>query len=96
MTVYAVLYEYADDPAVAEHRPSHRAFLAALHEEGTLLTSGPFADAGGPGALLLLRGDSEQTVRDLLREDPFQQQGLVESVTVREWAPVFGPWAELG
>ncbi|HLS40802.1 MAG TPA: YciI family protein [Ornithinicoccus sp.] len=94
MTVYAVQYAYADDPALDEHRPAHRAFLRALHEEGTLLASGPFADDGGPGALLLLRGDSEQGVRDLLREDPFQQQGLVEQVTVREWDPVFGPWAD--
>lgn len=93
MPLYAVQYAYVDDPAVEEHRPAHRAYLRSLADEGTLLVSGPFADEGPPGALLVLTGSSEQEVRDLLREDPFQQLGLVESVTVREWTPVAGRWS---
>jgi uncharacterized protein len=92
MPLYAVQYAYVDDPAVGEHRPAHRAYLGGLAAEGTLLVSGPFADEGLPGALLVLTGSSEQQVRDLLREDPFQQLGLVESVIVREWTPVTGRW----
>lgn len=95
MSLYAVQYAYSDDSAARdEHRPAHRAFVAALAQEGVLVASGPLVDDGPAGALLVLRGDSEVQVRDLLREDPFQQQGLVETVTVREWSIVTGAWGQ--
>lgn len=92
MSVYAVRYDYSEQAAARdEHRPAHRAFLAALADDGALLLSGPFADSPD-GALIVLEADDAEAARALLREDPFQQQGLVESVTVREWALVLGSW----
>lgn len=92
MTVYAVTYDYSDDEAARdEHRPAHRAFLGTLADEGALLFSGPFAD-DVPGALLVVQGDDEGAVRELLREDPFQQLGLVARLGVRAWTPVLGAW----
>lgn len=97
MSLFAVHYTYSDDTAARdEHRPAHREFLAGLAHDGVLLISGPYADvAEAPdAALLILRGDSAAELVELLREDPFQQQGLVEQVAVREWTPVLGAWFE--
>lgn len=92
MTVYAVRYDYSEQAAARdEHRPAHRAFLATLADDGVLLLSGPFSDRPD-GALIVLEADDAEAARALLREDPFQQQGLVERVTVREWTLVLGSW----
>lgn len=92
MSLYAVQYDYSDQAAVRdEHRPAHRAFLSALADEGVLKLSGPLVD-DPPGALLVVEAADGEAARMLLRDDPFQQQGLVEQVTVREWTPVLGCW----
>jgi uncharacterized protein len=93
MAIYAVQYTYSEDTdALDEHRPAHRAFLSGLAEDGVVLVSGPMArQADGPAAaLLLLSGDSEEAVLELLREDPFQQLGLVLQVGIHRWDPVIG------
>lgn len=93
MTMYAVTYTYSDDTAGRdEHRPAHREFLGDLASDGTLLLSGPFPEAVPAGALLLLVANSADEVRELLRQDPLQEQGLVEAVDVKVWTPVRGSW----
>lgn len=97
MTLYAVHYTYSDDTAARdEHRPAHRGFLADLAAEGVVLLSGPYAgiEEAPDAALLVLRGGSAAEIVELLRDDPFQQQGLVDQVAVREWTPVLGAWVE--
>lgn len=95
MAIFAVHYTYSDDTAARdEHRSAHREFLGALADEGVVLLSGPYAPVDGTAdaALILVRGDSAAELVELMREDPFQQQGLVEQVAVREWTPVLGSW----
>ena len=93
MTVYAVHYTYDDRTSRRDEvRPEHRAFLAGLLDDGSLLASGPWVD-GVPGALLLLSADSPATVERLLDADPFAREGLVAERTLREWNPVLGPWS---
>lgn len=97
MSLYAVHYSYSDDTAARdEHRPAHRQFLSSLAEEGVVLLSGPYAAVpdAPDAAMLIVRGDSAAELVELLREDPFQQQGLVEQVAVREWTPVLGSWLD--
>lgn len=93
MTLFAVHYTYSDDTqARDEHRPAHRDFLGSLADEGVVVLSGPYAtvDEAPDAALLIVRGDSAAELAELLREDPFQQMGLVEQVAIREWTPVLG------
>ncbi|WP_151526341.1 YciI family protein [Serinicoccus kebangsaanensis] len=97
MTVFVVHYTYSDDTAARdEHRPAHRDFLGGLAAEGTALLTGPYAtiEEAPDAALLIMRGTSAADLAELLREDPFQQQGLVEQVAIREWTPVLGSWFE--
>ena len=94
MTVYAVRYTYTDDTA---HRlvvrPVHRTWLAERLAAGDLLASGPFADEGKPGALLVFRAGSRPDLDEILAHDPFAVEGVVAAVAVREWEQVLGPWA---
>ena len=95
MSLFVVHYTYSDDTAARdEHRPAHREFLGGLAQEGTALLTGPYADVeeAPDAAMLILRGDSAAELAELLREDPFQQLGLVEQVAIREWTPVLGAW----
>ncbi|MFC8921780.1 YciI family protein [Cellulosimicrobium sp. NPDC057127] len=97
MPFHAVTYVYADRPADLDAlRPEHRAFLRALHEDGTLRASGPLpatADARA-GALLVLEAASPDDVGRVLDADPFVRAGLVAERTVRPWSPVIGDWAD--
>lgn len=90
MSLYVVRYRYSDDVAGRDlHRPAHRGFLSDLATEGVVVAAGPLSDEPSE-ALLLLEGESADQVRELLRQDPFAQQGIIESVEVREWDVVIG------
>jgi uncharacterized protein YciI len=93
MPVFAVQYSYVDDPArVTEHRPAHRDFLRELLDQGVVLAAGAYTD-GPAGALLVFRGDSEEQIAGILKDDPFQQLDLVADCTIRAWGQAMGPWA---
>lgn len=94
MAVFAVTYSYTGDVDTREtHRPAHREFLGRLAEQGVNRCSGPFGSGDNAGALLLIEADSEQQALDYLAEDPFQINGIVTDVSVREWTPVIGDLA---
>jgi uncharacterized protein YciI len=93
MTVFAVQYIYDEQARRRDKvRPEHRAFLSTLQDKGTLLASGPLADDGAPGALLILAAASSREVGLVLDDDPFNREGLIKARVVRQWTPVFGPW----
>lgn len=74
---------------IEEVTPSHRAYLATLHENGRLLASGPFDPRSG-GALLLRFPDDDPTAPDRVRDgDPFWREGLV-NYEILPWNPGIG------
>lgn len=98
MTVYAVTYDYAADSTTARDRvrPAHRQFLQQLCSAGSVLAAGPLpADGDDPdGALIVVDAPSADAVHTVLADDPFRVEGLVARITVREWAPVIGRFAD--
>ncbi|MBT8160140.1 MULTISPECIES: YciI family protein [Arthrobacter] len=90
MTVFAVEYVYDAESAEVrdEHRPAHRAWLAGLAEQGTLLASGPYAD--GAGALLLVRAADESELNATLKEDPFAAVQGISGIRTSAWNPIIG------
>lgn len=85
----AVTYAYIDDAEkVQSLRPEHREVLRGLHEEGHLVMSGPLA--GAPGALVIMRAESEDQALALLDVDPFWREGVIAERTAREWTVVLG------
>ncbi|QII06507.1 hypothetical protein BH93_15080 [Rhodococcoides fascians A25f] len=90
MPLIAVSYTYSPTTTDGRdtHRAAHRAWLAELLEQKTLVSSGPYAD--GSGALLLVEGPDSATVETLFAQDPFAIENLIESATFDEWTPVMG------
>ena len=83
MAYYAVEYVY--NPSMTETmdevRPTHRAFLSGLLEQGINIASGPLVGEI-PGALLLINAES------ILNEDPFYVAEVIQARLIREWNPV--------
>ena len=91
MALHAVIYRYANDPAALdEHRPAHRDHLRVLFEQGRLIVSGPLAEGGDPGALLIFDAEEADAVAALLDDDPFRARGLIVEREIRRWNPAFG------
>jgi len=91
--IFAVHYTYSDATIEARDtfRPEHRAWLNGLVDAGSLLTSGPYPD--GSGALLLFQVADEATIKELLPQDPFARENLIDAVRAVEWLPVMGAFA---
>lgn len=95
MSYFAVRYTYTDDRAAQDElRPRHRAFLGSLADEGLVIASGPLLESVPGAAMLLMKADSAQAVRDRLADDPFQRAGHVAQTTIEGWNPVIGIFAE--
>lgn len=94
MGLYAVQYEYSADEAPDRQRvrPDHAAYLKELDTKQLLVLSGPYTD--GTGALLMVRGDSEEGCRRLLDSDPFWMAGLVRGRRISQFSVGFGLPAE--
>ncbi|GAA3364708.1 MULTISPECIES: YciI family protein [Saccharopolyspora] len=91
MAKFVVEMVYGDDEerrlAV---RPDHRVYAKSLAEQGVLLAGGPYAD--GLGAQLVYEAEDEAAVQRLLDADPYLQQGVLASTTIREWHAITGSW----
>jgi uncharacterized protein YciI len=91
MPTYAVSYHYTDDVALRDEvRPDHREYLAGLASQDELLLAGGFGPGRAPGALLILRCESEGRAGHLVEEDPFRTSGVIDRVEVVPWTPVLG------
>ena len=89
MAYYAVEYVY--NPSMTETmdevRPTHRAFLSGLLEQGINIASGPLVGEI-PGALILINAESQMDVERILNEDPFYVAEVIQARLIREWNPV--------
>ena len=96
MSYYVIEYRYEEKlmHLVSDFRASHREYLRELEAAGILVTSGFLRDAVFQGALIILRADSAHDAEMMLADDPFNQNGLIHSVQVREWQPTVGVLAE--
>ncbi|KAB1664245.1 YciI family protein [Pseudoclavibacter sp. CFCC 13611] len=91
MALYAITYKYVDDAEkLGEVRPSHRAYLTGLLENGQNLASGPLTTAGPNTALLIFQADSIEQAAALSDDDPMVANGLVAERHVQEWNIVIG------
>jgi hypothetical protein len=84
---FAAIIEYVRDPAkIQAVRPVHRQYLATLKERGQLAVSGPFTDDSG--ALIVYEASSAEEAEQLLKGDPFHQNGIFVTWRIRPWNPV--------
>jgi uncharacterized protein YciI len=84
MPLFAVTLKFTDDvERRLEVRPTHREYLKELLAQGKLHESGPFVD--DTGALLIYDAADYAEVQELLANDPYAPNGIVESATINEW-----------
>jgi uncharacterized protein len=80
--------QYIDDQAaVAAIRPTHRAYLHVLLDNGQLAAAGPFAD--GSGALFIYEADDIDAARGLAEADPYTLGGVIKQQTITPWVLVY-------
>jgi len=70
--------------AVQQFTESHRAFLQKLYADQVLLLSGPSVPR--TKGILIARYESLEGLKAILKNDPYQQNGLVEPLYT-EFAP---------
>lgn len=84
---YAAVIAYSQDKEKVEAvRPTHRQYLKELLGKGKLAISGPFTD--GFGALIVYEAESAEEAEALLKGDPFHENGVFLSWTIRPWNTV--------
>ncbi|MGV9863625.1 YciI family protein [Rhodococcus koreensis] len=90
MPHFVIEYTYSADTAAGrdQHRTAHRAWLADLVEQQTVIVSGPYADDSG--AFIVVDAADTATVEQLVTRDPFVIHGLVPAHRIIEWTPVLG------
>jgi uncharacterized protein YciI len=69
-------------------RPAHRDYLRQLNQAGKLVVAGPWADDSG--ALIVYDVDGEDEAHQLLADDPYVREGVLDDARLREWRPIIG------
>jgi uncharacterized protein YciI len=65
----------------------HAEFIDRLVDEGFILMGGPLVDeAGMPhGALLIVKAEDENEVREKLKKDPWFMRGILKLESIKRW-----------
>lgn len=82
MKYFAVFLPMKDEQKSKDFRPQHLEFLEQGRNEGTILMNGRFVD--GAGGLVIYRGDSLQSVEELVNTDPYILNGA-RNYEIHEW-----------
>ena len=88
---YLLFYEVTPDylERRAAYRDAHLAHAWAAHDRGELVLAGALAHPADR-AVLLFQGDSPTVAEAFAQADPYVQNGLVASWSVRPWTTVVG------
>ncbi len=89
MARFVLLFEYTDPDLRARARPAHLDYLGALHEQGKVLSAGPFED--GSGAMIVYEAADAAEARALVDADPYAVEGVMGSPRLRGWNLVLPP-----
>ena len=86
MTKYVMWGSYCEDVLEkrAPYRQEHLDGLAAQKESGVLITIGPTKDL--TKVFAIYDADSEDTVRQLVENDPYWKNGIWTEYEIREWS----------
>jgi uncharacterized protein YciI len=65
----------------------HEVFIDRLVEEGFILMGGPLLDERGmpQGALLIVKAEDENEVREKLKSDPWFEKGILKLESLKRW-----------
>lgn len=88
---YVVSYHAAEGTAdkLREHFPAHQAWFTGFAERGLLLMIGPFT--GEPSGDAMGVFTTRAAAEEFVQGDPFMRNGLIGSVSIREWNEALTP-----
>ncbi|WP_122821140.1 YciI family protein [Varibaculum vaginae] len=96
MCLYIVLYDY--DPELVERkkefRADHRTFMHRLNSLGIVLSTGRTAAGDTRGSLTIMLARDSEEAKQILKDDPYAKAGIVKAMTVKEWSPAVGTFAD--
>ena len=92
MKYFVLSYDVVDDMVTKRvpYREEHLRLIRDAHARGEIVMGGAVGDPPD-GALLVFRAASPDVAEAFGREDPYVQQGLVITWTVKPWTLVAGP-----
>lgn len=90
MPYYIVTMTHPDGEGWGLHVLAHVAFLKRLIDAGQVLVSGPVSGLGKRAGFIIMTVGSVTEARDVIAQDPFAVEGLIDELTILEWTPMFG------
>lgn len=93
MRFFIATMSHPDGDGWNRHLAAHVAYLKELVAAGSLRASGRLIGTKLRSGFLIFTVPDRVTVEALVARDPFAVEGLIETLTVIEWDPLFGAFA---
>ncbi|MDR3519125.1 MAG: YciI family protein [Azospirillaceae bacterium] len=93
MPFFIAIMAHPDGDGWNRHRAAPAACLKNLVAAGSLRASGPLIGTPLRSGFLIFTGPDRAKVEAPVAADPFAVERLIESLTITEWDPLFGPFA---
>jgi uncharacterized protein YciI len=69
---------------------AHATFMDSLVDAGFVVLGGPIAEESTHRARLIVRADSQSSVRARLAADPWARSGVLQVATIEQWEVLLG------
>jgi uncharacterized protein len=93
MRFFIVTMSHPDGDGWNRHLAAHVAYLKGLVAAGSLRASGRLIGTKLRSGFLIFTVPDRAAVEALVAADPFAVEGLIETLTIIEWDPLFGAFA---
>ena len=94
MAFFLVTMTHPDGDGWGQHVMAHVGFLQGLIEAGKIRASGPVTGLGKRAGFIVMTVDNREEAERLIAQDPFAIERLIDELTILEWNPMFGAFAE--
>jgi len=84
---------HPDGEGWGKHVGAHVEYLRGLIAAGKIRASGPVRGLGLRAGFIIMTAASLEEARTLVGDDPFAKEGLIETLTILSWDPLFGAFS---